>query len=86
MIRNALESEKSTIYRIWKEMFSFDDQGYTDYYFSELFQAKDTLVYEVDGKIVSTLQKKGHVMILKFPGIFLAMEKIKLKLLCARQF
>lgn len=64
MIRNALESEKSTIYRIWKEMFSFDDQGYTDYYFSELFRAKDTLVYEKDGKIVSTLQKKGHVMML----------------------
>lgn len=64
MIRNALESEKSNIYRIWKEMFSFDDQGYTDYFFSELFRAKDTLVYEKDGKIVSTLQKKGHVMML----------------------
>ena len=45
MIRNALENEKSAIYRIWKEMFSFDDQGYTDYYFAELYRAKDTLVY-----------------------------------------
>ena len=50
MIRNALENEKSTIYRIWKEMFSFDDQGYTDYYFSELYRAKDTLVYVKDDK------------------------------------
>lgn len=64
MIRNALENEKSTIYRIWKEMFSFDDQGYTDYYFSELYRAKDTLVYVKDDKIVSTLQKRGHVMML----------------------
>ena len=64
MIRNALESEKSAIYRIWKEMFSFDDQGYTDYYFAELYRAKDTLVYVKDDKIVSTLQKRGHVMML----------------------
>ena len=64
MIRNALENEKSAIYRIWKEMFSFDDQGYTDYYFAELYRAKDTLVYVKDDKIVSTLQKRGHVMML----------------------
>lgn len=64
MIRTALESEKQAIYRIWKEMFAFDDQGYTDYYFSELFSAKDTLVYEKDHQIVSTLQRRPHIMML----------------------
>ncbi|MDD6467347.1 MAG: GNAT family N-acetyltransferase [Erysipelotrichaceae bacterium] len=62
MIRNALDSEKQTIYRIWKEMFSFDDQGFTDYYFSTLYSAKDTLVYEVDQHIASTLQRRPHMM------------------------
>jgi len=64
MIRFALSDEKQVIYRIWKEVFSFDDKGYTDFYFHHLFNEKNTLVKVVDNVIVSTLQRIPHVMVL----------------------
>ena len=64
MIRFALPEEKQVIYRIWKEVFSFDDKGYTDFYFHHVFDEKNTLVKVVDNVIVSTLQRIPHVMVL----------------------
>lgn len=65
MIRLAQEHDQNAIYRIWKEVFAFDDGGYTDYYFRHLYHHDQTWVYEADGQIVSTLQMRPHVMVLQ---------------------
>ena len=62
MIRKAHENDKASIYRMWKEMFAQDDNGYTDYYFECLFQCENTWVVEEDGEIISTLQRNPHIM------------------------
>lgn len=62
MIRKAHEDDKPSIYRMWKEMFAEDDNGYTDYYFECLFQCENTWVVEDDGEIISTLQRNPHTM------------------------
>lgn len=37
MIRYALTEEKNKIHDIWKDTFAFDDGGFTDFFFAELY-------------------------------------------------
>lgn len=64
MISKALPQEKKTLYGIWKQVFSGDDGGYTDYFFHSLYQSENTVVYKEAGSIVSTLMRIPHEMML----------------------
>lgn len=60
MMNQATLQNKDEIYRIWKDVFAEDDNGYTDYYFKYLFSPKDTTIIEKEGAIVATLQARPH--------------------------
>lgn len=64
MISKALPQEKKTLYGIWKQVFSGDDGGYTDYFFQSLYRSENTYVYKEAGNIVSTLMRIPHDMML----------------------
>ncbi|MFI3284823.1 MAG: GNAT family N-acetyltransferase, partial [Erysipelotrichaceae bacterium] len=65
MLRYAKEEERNKIYEIWKDIFSFDDQGYTDYFFQHQFNPNDTVIKEVEDKIVSIGSRTSHTYRLK---------------------
>ena len=62
MIRKACLEDKESIYHLWKELFAHDDNGYTDYYFENLFDCENTYVKEENGEIISTLQRNSHIL------------------------
>lgn len=64
MILRAVDSDKKQVYDIWKEAFYFDDDGYTDFYFSKHYNSKNTFVNKIDGEVVSTLIKTPHTILL----------------------
>ncbi len=43
-LRLAKPIEERLIYALWKEVFAFDDEGYTDYYFQFLYPTAKTYV------------------------------------------
>lgn len=64
MIRKGRASDKVAVYQLWKELFAFDDGGYTDYYFSNLYDFHDLFVLEIDGELVACLQRRKHKIML----------------------
>lgn len=64
MIRKAVEADKQSVYRIWKEMFAHDDNGYTDFYFKHKYETKNTWVIEENSRIIATMQINPHVIVM----------------------
>lgn len=63
-LRLAKPSEEKLIYAWWKEMFAFDDGGYTDYYFAHLYpQAKTYVLADDQDELVSCLNVHPKVLI-----------------------
>lgn len=62
IISKALEKDQNTIHQLWREHFAFDDGGYTDFYFSNGYQANTTYLLKNDDEIISTLQVKRHTI------------------------
>ncbi|MGB4984895.1 MAG: GNAT family N-acetyltransferase [Erysipelotrichaceae bacterium] len=60
----AKQSEKEIIYRLWKEYFSFDDFGYTDYFFKYQYDLGKTYVIRENNEIVSCLHVAKHPIML----------------------
>lgn len=50
--------------QLWNLCFRQEDPSYTDYYFKNLFQCQNCLVYIVDGKVVSSLIRAPHELVL----------------------
>lgn len=66
-LRLAKASEERLIYTWWKEIFAFDDGGYTDYYFQHLYPNAKTYVLADDhDELVSCLNV--HPKIIVFNG------------------
>lgn len=64
MIRQARPEEKGIIYKLWKEAFSFDDNGSIDYYFDHYYQESESIVLEAQGVIVASLQSRVKTLML----------------------
>ena len=64
MISKALAQDKKTVYTMWKQIFSEDDGGYTDFFFKTYYQSENTLVMKESGNIVSTLMRIPHDIML----------------------
>lgn len=64
MIRKGKASDQKAVYRLWKELFAFDDGGYSDYYFDALYDEKDLLVKEAAGEVAACLQRRRHQMVI----------------------
>lgn len=63
-LRLAKASEEKTIYAWWKEIFAFDDGGYTDFYFQHLYpQAKTYVLADEHDELVSCLNVHPKVLI-----------------------
>lgn len=60
VIRSQSEDAKE-IYQIWKDVFSFDDFGFTDYYFKHHFNPFTTYIIKEDQKVVSIGSFHKHV-------------------------
>jgi len=66
-LRLAKASEDRIIYNWWKEIFSFDDGGYTDFYFQHLYpSAKTYVLADEKDELVSCLNV--HSKVLTFNG------------------
>ena len=62
LIKKADSQAKAEIYQLWKTYFAFDDEGYTDYYFTNVYdQAASYLLLE-KGEIISCLQVLTNTM------------------------
>ncbi len=55
-IRQATLSDKTIIKDIWQTTFVEDSNEYVDFYFDNIYNAENTYVYEIEGKIVSVIQ------------------------------
>lgn len=66
-LRRAKEDDKALIYRWWKGIFAEDDGGHTDYYFDQLYQAKQSyLLVDANDDLISSCQV--HTKTLDFNG------------------
>lgn len=62
-IRFARENEKDNIREIWDYCFD-DGPKFTDYYFEDKYDNKNTIVVEEENEIVSSLQLNQYKLIL----------------------
>ncbi len=62
MIRQALPDEKALIYSMWKDAFSFDDNGSIDHYFQAYYRDHQSYVLIESGVIVCSLQTREKKM------------------------
>ena len=64
-LRLAKPNEERVIYNWWKEIFAFDDGGYTDYYFQHLYpQAKTYVLADEQDELVSCLNVHPKVIVM----------------------
>ncbi|MBW9212455.1 MULTISPECIES: GNAT family N-acetyltransferase [Terrabacteria group] len=64
MIQRALSSQTEEIKQLWNLCFKQEDSRYTEYYFKYLFQAEHCYVVVEDGKVVSSLIRAPHNLVL----------------------
>ncbi|MFV0380012.1 MAG: GNAT family N-acetyltransferase [Anaerorhabdus sp.] len=62
MIRQATKREKEQIKKMWVEHFTYDKIKYVEYYFNERFDEKNTLIYEENGVVLSSIQHLPYEM------------------------
>ena len=55
MIRYSKNDDKMSVLQLFKICFPGED-NFADWFFSDVFQSENTLVYETDGKIIAALQ------------------------------
>ena len=64
MVQRALPSQAGEIKQLWKLCFKPVDFRYTEYYFKHLFRPEHCYVIVVDGKVVSSLIRAPHNLVL----------------------
>lgn len=64
-LRLAKPTDERLIYTWWKEIFAFDDGGYTDYYFQNLYpQAKTFVLADENDELISCLNVHPKVLLI----------------------
>ncbi len=63
MVIKASNKDKKEVYSMWKNIFSHDDGGYTDYYFNVYYESLDTFVKKVDDEVVGCASKHSHEVV-----------------------
>ncbi len=64
MITKATLKDKEQIHALWKEAFSFDDGGYTKFYFDRYFKNEHAFVLKEDKQVLASIMKAPHWMML----------------------
>lgn len=64
MVTKAEAKDKQQILSLWKEAFSFDDGGYTKFFFERYYKDEHAYVIKENNQVVSTLIKTPHWMML----------------------
>ena len=64
MIRYATEQDKPQVRKLWEQGFG-DEEPYTGWYFAQVYRSERTLLYEEDGRLLSSLQLAPYLLSLK---------------------
>ena len=64
MITKAIEADKKQIHSLWKEAFSFDDGGYTKFFFERYYKKEHAFVLKEDSHVLASVIKTPHWMML----------------------
>lgn len=64
MIQKAIPTQVAEIKELWNICFLSEDKRYTDYYFQNLFDCDNCLVYVLNGKVISSLIRAPHSFVL----------------------
>ena len=64
MITKAAVKDKEQIHALWKEAFSFDDGGYTKFFFDRYYKDEHAFVLKEENQVISSLIKTPHWMML----------------------
>jgi hypothetical protein len=75
MIQKSTLEDREKVYRLWKNVFSFDDGGSIDHYFEHIFKEENCYVIKNKEGIISTLCYNKH-------SLFLHGKRIKASLIC----
>jgi predicted acetyltransferase len=63
LITKTDDRDKPEIYHLWKQNFAFDDDGYTDFFFSNDYDKVDNYVLKEKGELISCLQVAQHQIV-----------------------
>ncbi len=63
MITKAKKEDVKTIYELWKECFSHDDGGYTNFYFQHYYNSDETFVKRINGVVIGCASKHPHEVV-----------------------
>ena len=61
MIRYAIEQDKPRVRALWEQGFG-DEEPYTGWYFARVYRSEHTLVYEEEGRLLSSLQLAPYLL------------------------
>ncbi len=64
MITKATAKDKEQIHALWKEAFSFDDGGYTKFFFDRYYKNEHAFVLKEDKQVLASMIKAPHWMML----------------------
>ncbi|MBP3399721.1 MAG: GNAT family N-acetyltransferase [Erysipelotrichaceae bacterium] len=64
MVTKALPQDKAQVLALWKEAFSFDDGGYTKFFFDRYYRNHQTFVLKEDNTVISSAIKTPHSLML----------------------
>lgn len=64
MITKALPKDKEQVHALWKEAFSFDDGGYTKFFFDRYYRNDQTFVLKEEDEVISSAIKTPHCLML----------------------
>ena len=64
MITKASGNDKQMVLALWKEAFSFDDGGYTKFFFDRYYKDETTFVMKENNQVLATAIKTPHWMML----------------------
>ena len=64
MIRYATEQDKPQVRALWEQGFG-DEEPYTGWYFAQVYRSERTLLYEEEGRLLSSLQLAPYLLNVK---------------------
>ena len=64
MVTKAEAKDKQQILSLWKEAFSFDDGGYTKFFFDRYYRNDQTFVLKEEDEVISSAIKTPHCLML----------------------
>lgn len=62
MLRDSCTQDKQEIFDLWKQAYPMQNEEYLQFYFDYVYDQGVGIVYEMDGRIVSSLEMNYHTL------------------------